>query len=121
MTDRVLLAVGNRLLCLSRTVFEAALRDGAALVREADLDVAIAVPASDSDHTQLLTAEDAAAQLSVDASWLLRQAREGRIDHVRIGKYVRFQPPVIIEQCARRATAADMTVSAIDCAGHKHI
>jgi excisionase family DNA binding protein len=71
--------------------------------------------------TALLTAKDAAGLLGVEPSWLLRQAREGRIDHVRIGKYVRFQPTAIIEQCTRRATAADMTVSAIGCAGHKRI
>jgi excisionase family DNA binding protein len=49
----------------------------------------------------LLTAEAAAAMLSVDAEWLLRQAREGRIPHVRLGRYVRFDSAAIAAYCAR--------------------
>lgn len=52
---------------------------------------------------RLLTADEAASALSVEATWLLRQAREGRIAHVRLGKYVRFDPDVIIGQCTKQA------------------
>ena len=45
-----------------------------------------------------LTAEEAAGVLGVDASWLLRCAREGSIPHVRLGKYVRFDPDAIVGQ-----------------------
>lgn len=51
--------------------------------------------------TVLLTAEVAATLLSVDASWLLTQAREGRVPCVKLGKYIRFDPAAIVEQCAR--------------------
>lgn len=51
---------------------------------------------------RLLTAAEAAGVLSVDAPWLLRQAREGRIAHVRLGKYVRFDPDAIIGQCTKQ-------------------
>jgi excisionase family DNA binding protein len=39
----------------------------------------------------LLTAEQAGAILGVEASWVLQKAREGRIPHVRLGRYVRFE------------------------------
>jgi len=51
----------------------------------------------------LLTAEDAARVLAVDASHLLRLAREGRIPRVRIGKYLRFSPADIVGQCTKSA------------------
>src|ERR1700704_2949502 len=53
-------------------------------------------PASD---TVLLSAEEAAGLLAVDASWLMRQAREGRIPCVKLGKFVRFDPREIIGRC----------------------
>jgi excisionase family DNA binding protein len=49
----------------------------------------------------LLSAEAAAAVLGVDASWLARAAREGVLPHVRLGKYVRFDPAAIIGQCTK--------------------
>lgn len=39
---------------------------------------------------RLVTAEQAAAALEVDASWLLQRARLNKVPHVRLGKYVRF-------------------------------
>jgi excisionase family DNA binding protein len=62
--------------------------------------------------TALLTAEVAAAALSVDPQWLLRQAREGRIPHVRLGKLVRFDPADIAEHGARPAHPSATAVSA---------
>jgi excisionase family DNA binding protein len=38
----------------------------------------------------LIDADVAGALLSVPASWMLREARAGRIPHVRLGRYVRF-------------------------------
>jgi len=80
-----------------------ALRDAQAAAREV-LGVGAAAT-QDSPQplgsTSLLTAEDAARQLSVDAQCLLRQAREGRIPHARIGRYVRFDPAAIAAHCAR--------------------
>ena len=43
----------------------------------------------------LMTAEQVAAILAVPPSWVLRQAREGRIPHVTLGRYVRFRPASI--------------------------
>jgi excisionase family DNA binding protein len=38
----------------------------------------------------LLDADQAGAMLGVPASWVLAEARAGRIPHVRLGRYVRF-------------------------------
>jgi excisionase family DNA binding protein len=39
---------------------------------------------------RLITADEAGALLSVPSSWVLREARAGRVPHVRLGRYVRF-------------------------------
>jgi excisionase family DNA binding protein len=51
----------------------------------------------------LLNAEQAAALLSVPKSWVLAQAREDKIPHVRLGRYVRFDANAL-EEWARQAT-----------------
>lgn len=38
----------------------------------------------------LLTAEEVADFLQVPKSWVYEAAREGRIPHIRLGRYVRF-------------------------------
>ena len=40
----------------------------------------------------LLDAKGAAALLNVPATWVLAEARADRIPHVRLGRYVRFDP-----------------------------
>lgn len=40
----------------------------------------------------LVDAAAAGALLGVPASWVLAQARAQRIPHVRLGRYVRFEP-----------------------------
>lgn len=105
MSDRVLIPLGNGLLVLPQEAFEAALRAGEALFGKADGNNASngVLP---SVATTLLSAEDAGRLLAVDPSHLLRLARERRIDHVRIGKFVRFTPSTIIEQGKRLARPA---------------
>ena len=44
----------------------------------------------------LVTAEQAAALLSVPKSWVLAEARADRIPHLRLGRYVRFEPDVLL-------------------------
>jgi excisionase family DNA binding protein len=41
---------------------------------------------------RLIDAEAAGELLGVPASWMLREARNDRIPHVRLGRYVRFDP-----------------------------
>ena len=47
-------------------------------------------PAAPQVEGALLNAEQAAALLSVPATWVLAEARARRIPHVRLGRYVRF-------------------------------
>ena len=49
----------------------------------------------------LLTAEGAARALAVETAWLLREARKGNLPHVRLGKYIRFDPREVIGRCTR--------------------
>jgi len=45
--------------------------------------------------SRLLDAAQAAERLGIRASWLLQRARERRIPHSRIGKYVRFDVELV--------------------------
>ena len=45
----------------------------------------------------LLTPDDVADLLKVNKSWVYEAAREGRIPHVRLGRYVRFEEAEIEE------------------------
>jgi excisionase family DNA binding protein len=42
--------------------------------------------------SSLIDATEAGQLLNVNASWVLAEARANRIPHVRLGKYVRFEP-----------------------------
>jgi excisionase family DNA binding protein len=44
---------------------------------------------------ELLDAEEAGKLLNVPKSWVLAEARAGRIPHVRLGRYVRFEPDAL--------------------------
>jgi excisionase family DNA binding protein len=50
----------------------------------------------------LLNAEQAAALLNIPKSWLLAQAREDKVPHVRLGRYIRFDAQAL-EEWARQA------------------
>ena len=51
---------------------------------------AVVAPSPEADR--LVDAAVAGELLGVPASWVLAQARAGRIPHVRLGRYVRFEP-----------------------------
>lgn len=53
--------------------------------------------------TPLLTADEAAALLSVPKSWVLAQARANKIPHLRLGHYVRFQREALEEWASEAA------------------
>ena len=42
--------------------------------------------------TRFLDASDISELFDLDATWFLTRAREGRLPHVRLGKFVRFDP-----------------------------
>lgn len=47
--------------------------------------------------TPLIDASAAGALLGVPASWVLAEARAGRIPHIRLGRYVRFDPDEVLD------------------------
>jgi excisionase family DNA binding protein len=44
---------------------------------------------------RLLTAKEVAELLAVPESWVREATREGRIPHVKLGRYRRYQPAAI--------------------------
>jgi hypothetical protein len=44
------------------------------------------------DEPALIDAKAAGKRLSVPATWMLSEARADRVPHVRLGRYVRFDP-----------------------------
>jgi excisionase family DNA binding protein len=44
---------------------------------------------------RLLTAKEVAELLAVPESWVREATREGRIPHLRLGRYRRYQPAAI--------------------------
>jgi excisionase family DNA binding protein len=59
------------------------------------------------EPAKLLDAKEMAARLSLKPSWLLELARQGRVPHRRLGRYVRFDPAAVQEWLGARADAAD--------------
>jgi excisionase family DNA binding protein len=53
--------------------------------------------------TPLLDARQAAVILNVPASWIAAEARTGRIPHVRLGRYVRFNVEELMLWCEGRS------------------
>lgn len=51
----------------------------------------------------LIDVETLAKLLCVRTSWVYSQTAEGRIPHVRVGRYVRFRWPEVLEWLARDA------------------
>jgi len=59
-------------------------------------------PASAPEADALLTAKEMAARLKVKESWILTEARRGRIPKVLIGRYVRFSAEAVERALAQR-------------------
>jgi excisionase family DNA binding protein len=61
---------------------------------------------------ELLTVDEVATLLKVSRSWVYEHTRKrgtprsGRLPHVKIGKYVRFEPRAVREFVARLSTIA---------------
>ncbi|HMM49033.1 MAG TPA: helix-turn-helix domain-containing protein [Miltoncostaeaceae bacterium] len=49
---------------------------------------------------ELLTAQQVAELLQVKTNWVYREARLGRIPHVRLGRYQRFRRDAVMEWVA---------------------
>jgi hypothetical protein len=101
MTDRVLIPLPDgRWLGLTPEQFAEAEQSG----RESG-------PAPPTDapvvsHDELLTAEQLEARTNVPASWWEQAARERRVPHARIGRYVRFRFAEVAEHFSHNADTA---------------
>ena len=49
-----------------------------------------------------MTAEEVAERLSVPVSWLRAETRAGRMPHLRLGRYVRYDWPAVVEWLAEQ-------------------
>jgi excisionase family DNA binding protein len=69
------------------------------------------IDSSAAQLLELLTVEDVAALLKVSKSWVYEhtrtrgEPRSDRLPHVKIGKYVRFDPRLVREFLDRRTAA----------------
>lgn len=54
---------------------------------------------------RLLDAAEVAARLHIPKTWVLEEARQGRIPHVRLGRYVRFSWPAVERWLEEEAAA----------------
>jgi excisionase family DNA binding protein len=48
------------------------------------------------ERPRLVDSSEAAELLGVPSTWLLAEARADRIPHVRLGKYVRYEPDALV-------------------------
>jgi excisionase family DNA binding protein len=56
---------------------------------------------------RLLTAADVAELLNLPESWVREAARQDRIPHLRLGRYIRYHAPAIHAWLAQQADAAE--------------
>ncbi|MGH8490527.1 MAG: hypothetical protein ACREXS_17085 [Gammaproteobacteria bacterium] len=99
MSDTVLIPFGHDLLMFSVDEIGAARERGRKFMGAPQPDGKQA----DKEPERLLTAEEMESRTKVPATWYLEQARQGRIPHVRLGKYVRFvQSEVLVRSRFRR-------------------
>jgi hypothetical protein len=101
MTDRVLIPLADgRWLGLTSEQFAEAEQAG----REQRPAPTSTLPTPAND--ELLTAEQLERRTNVPASWWEHAAREGRVPHARIGRYVRFRFAEVAEHFSHDASAA---------------
>ena len=60
----------------------------------------------DASGAALLNAKDMAERLGIAESWLRDAARNGRIPCVRVGRYMRFDPPAVLRAVKGSDSAA---------------
>ena len=89
--ELILIPFGNNVLALSQEDFKKALSLGY------EITGTVTVEPEAKPTERLLDAEDAGKMTEVPASWFLEAARQERIPHVRMGKYVRFRMSDVLQ------------------------
>lgn len=54
------------------------------------------------DAVTLIDAKTAGRLLDVPHTWVLEEARHDRIPHIRLGRYVRFEPEALLDWARNR-------------------
>jgi hypothetical protein len=90
MTD-VLILLGSEILALTQEQLAEARQRGQELLPVANLSL------GGVHEDTVLDAEGMEGRTGIPASWYLEQARQGKIPHIRAGKYVRFRLGEVLE------------------------
>lgn len=90
MTD-VLILLGNELLALTQEQLAEARQRGREFLPAANTSV------GGAHEDTVLAADGMESRTGIPASWFLEQARQGKIPHIRAGKYVRFRLGEVLE------------------------
>lgn len=88
----ILIPFGNTFLALSQEEFKKAFVLGQEIV-----GITQTLPQMSTEDNRLLDAEEASKITGVPASWFEEKARQGKIPHIRFGKYPRFRMKDLIE------------------------
>jgi hypothetical protein len=96
----VLISFGGEFLALSQDQFQEAVKRGRELMPPKPVAAA-------QQADTILDAEGMASVTSVPASWFEEKARQGKIPHIRAGKYVRFCLREVLEVLKAQSRHAD--------------
>src|SRR3972149_8492282 len=83
--DLILIPCGNIFLALSQESFKKAVTLGQEVLG------IVQEPSGINETVNLLDAEEAGKAAGIPASWFLEAARQDKIPHIKMGKYVRFR------------------------------
>jgi hypothetical protein len=105
MTDVLIPFNGSWLVLSAEQLQEALQRGQVAFGAATSLDGAEAPP------ERVLDAEGMQSETGIPASWYLEAARQGRIPHIRAGKYVRFRLGETLDALSAGARPGDRLTS----------
>lgn len=92
----VLIPFGNEFVAMTREAFQEGIEKGRHITG------ATASPENTKPIPKLLDADQACELTGVPASWFLEAARQDRIPHLKMGKYVRFKMSDVYDALAVR-------------------
>lgn len=87
--EYLLIPFGTEFIALSQEIFNKALERGRRIMQVG--------PSQQPEVERLLDSDEAAKLTAIPSSWFLEAARQGRIPHIRAGKYVRIRMSDIIQ------------------------
>jgi hypothetical protein len=98
----VLISINGNWLALSTEQLQHALQRGQAVI-----GAAVSHSAAETPPERVLDAEGMQSETGIPASWYLDAARQGKIPHIRAGKYVRFRLGEVLDALSAGARPGD--------------